>query len=167
MILLFGIGCALLSACASSPTPTERHYVSGSLPLRDSLSADLIKEVNAYRHAKGKSKLSPHAGLAQLAQQHCRSLGSKRHRLSGANRVHHHGFGDRSREAIRRYQLTGIAENVAAGSWPADQAARQLVIAWQQSPSHDRNLRGDWRYMGVDVLIAEDGVVYATQLFAK
>lgn len=155
-----------LASCATQPV-TTKVPVSASLQPDTSLSGQVFKEVNAYRRNHGVSDLERHAGLDRLAQAHCVYL-SQHHGefgLYGKN-VSHYGFEGRALAARESYQMDNISENVATANNPGSNPAPCLIKLWAASKDHDYNMRSSWTHSGVGVLVAKDGTVIATQLFA-
>lgn len=142
--------------------------VSASITRPDSsLSGRVFQEVNSYRCSHGAANLERHAGLDQLAQQHCEYLIKHRGESSlyGKN-VNHIGFEGRALYARERYQMQSIAENVAAASGSGSSTASNLVHLWAGSKDHEHNMRDKWTHTGIGVAVASDGMVFSTQLFS-
>ncbi len=155
-----------LASCATTPE-TTRMPVSASLHPDSSLSGRILTEVNAYRRSCGASELQRHAGLDQLAQQHCEYLRQHRGQFTiyGKN-VSHFGFEGRALLARERFQMMSVSENVAAAQNPGSNPAPALVDLWVNSKDHEYNMRSDWTHTGIGVVKDSDGTVFATQLFS-
>ena len=164
---LIAVACAgALASCATQPV-TTKVPVSASLRPDSSLSGQVFQEVNAYRRSHGASDLQRHAGLDRLAQEHCEYLRDHHGEfgLYGKN-VSHVGFEGRTLVARERYQMQNVSENVAAATHPGNKAASILVKLWSESKDHEFNMRQEWTHTGVGVVVASDGTVYSTQIFA-
>ncbi|MEM9236673.1 MAG: hypothetical protein AAGB14_07830, partial [Verrucomicrobiota bacterium] len=83
----------------------------------------------------------------------------------GSANISHYGFEERTLHAQRRLGMSSVAENVAGGVIRGD-IASQLTGAWTGSKKHLYNLKQDWDATGIGVYVADDGMVYATQIFA-
>src|SRR5690606_14219424 len=79
--------------------------------------------------------------------------------------ISHYGFETRVLAAQRGYGMLSIAENVAGGKVTGD-IAGQLTTAWTKSNKHVYNLKQNWDCSGIGVHVTDDGMVYATQIFA-
>jgi len=164
---VIAVACAgALASCSTQPEPT-RMPASASLQPDSSLSGQVFQEVNSYRLSLGKSELQRHAGLDHIAQGHSEYLRQHRGKfeLYGKN-VSHYGFEGRALMARERYNMQNVSENVAAAYHPGKKMAPVLLKLWSESKSHDYNMRSDWTYTGVGVVVDSDGTVYATQLFS-
>lgn len=154
----------LFSSCASD-LAVER------VPMRQSDAASdnadrLHQSVNAHRRSLGKPPLRRHSGLDRLAYRHSRFMAANRGKFTlGSENISHHGFEDRALMAKRAYRMQAVAENVAGGKIEGDIPAA-LTRSWTKSSKHHDNLSQDWDATGLGVHVADDGMVYATQLFA-
>jgi uncharacterized protein YkwD len=155
-----------LASCATKPE-TQRIPVSGTFHPDTSLTGKVLQEVNSYRRNHGASDLQRHAGLDRLAQEHCEYLRKNRgtFSLSGHN-VSHIGFESRTLAAREIYHMESVGENVASASAGGSNPAPTLVNLWQNSKSHEYNMRSSWTYTGIGLVVDSDGMVFCTQLFA-
>ncbi len=65
---------------------------------------------------------------------------------------------------LRTCNLSGVAENVAAGY----STGREAVKAWMHSQYHRENLlEPSYRVLGLAVRRADDGTPYAAQVFGR
>ena len=164
---VIAVACAgALASCASQPE-TKKIAVSASIRPDNSLSGQILQEVNAYRRSHGASDLERHAGLDRLAQQHCEYLRKNRGTfgLSGKN-VSHFGFEGRALAARELYHMMSCSENVAAANASRKSAPPTLVSLWAQSKDHEYNMRSTWTHTGIGVVVDDDGTVFCTELFA-
>tara|TARA_B110000037_G_scaffold83108_2_gene98873 strand:- start:1245 stop:1739 length:495 start_codon:yes stop_codon:yes gene_type:complete len=155
------IAVALLSAmvsCSSTSTPTvTRIQVSASSAKSSNLSGDVFNTVNSYRAQKGKNSLERHAGLDQLAQDHCDYL-VKNCGGSGTN-ISHVGFDTRAHNANRYFSIPSVGENIVSSS---TKTASHLLNLWVSSKTHEKNMRGSWKYTGIGTATTPDGMVIST-----
>jgi uncharacterized protein YkwD len=164
------VGGMLFSSCASSPE-TTRVAVSASNPAATAktpgnLDERLTASLNQYRQSIGKAPLPRHRGLDQMALDHCRFMAANRGKFKlGSDNITHYGFEERTLLAQRAHGMQTVAENVAGGYMQGDLASG-VTQAWVKSKGHEFNLRSDWDATGVAILVTEDGMVYATQIFA-
>lgn len=151
-----------LAACASRTGSTGN-------PGGSTLSSQVFQETNAYRRSHGARELQRHPGLDRLASEHCEYLRKNRGTFNfyGKN-VSHDGAEGRALVAMKRLNMFSCSENVAStmsqGSDP--QTSRAIVQLWQQSRDHEQAMRDKaWTHTGIGTVVAEDGRVFATQLF--
>jgi uncharacterized protein YkwD len=148
---LVAVGQAPPSAVDGRPVPGE-DASSPDAPPSDALFAML----NGARAKQGLPALRRSSQLDRVAAEHSKAM-------RAAGRIGHDtGRGD----PARRVEMAGLSpkatgENVAM----AQSAARLHRVLWA-SPSHRENLLlRRWDHAGVAVAPAEDGTLYATQLF--
>jgi uncharacterized protein YkwD len=158
---------AVLGSC-SIPSETQKIAVSSTHRPDASLAGQVLQEVNSYRRSHGAADLQMHAGLSALAQRHCEYLIRNRGKfgLYGKN-VSHFGFEGRALVARERYKMINYCENVGAAFHPGKFAASNLVQLWSKSKDHEFNMRSDWTYTGIGAVVAEDGMVISTEIFAS
>lgn len=161
---LIAVMCAsLMVSCSSPSTPAvTRVPVSASISKSSNLSGDVFNSVNSYRAQNGKSSLERHAGLDQLAQEHCDYL-AKNCGGSGTN-ISHVGFRKRAFNAHRYFSIPSVGENVVSSS---TKSASHLLNLWISSKTHEKNMRGSWKYTGIGTATTPDGMVISTQLFGS
>lgn len=155
-----------LVSCAA-PVTTTRVPVSSTPHPDNSQSTRFYQAVNAYRRSQGAADLQRHAGLDQLARQHCAYL-SEHHgsfSLEGKN-VSHIGFEGRILVAREIYHMPNISENVAAANHPGSDPVPALLALMKNSKEHHKNMLDVWTHTGVGVVVAPDGMAFVTQLFA-
>ncbi len=155
-----------MASCAPQPV-TQKISVSTSLHPDSSLSGRIFQEVNEYRNSRGKASVVRHAGLDRLAQKHCEYLLQNRGKfgLYGKN-VSHFGFEGRAVVAREAFSMGSVAENVASSSVGGNGAASALTKLWIGSKDHEYNMRADWTHSGLGAVVASDGTVFSTQIFA-
>jgi uncharacterized protein YkwD len=156
---------AMLASCAS-PSLTTRVPVSAASKSDAALASVVLNEVNAYRTSHGAKNLQRYSSLDKLAQQHSMFLCKNRGKftLYGSN-VSHYGFEGRALVAQRYYNMSQVGENVAAANKTGSHTASNLVNLWAHSPSHEVNMREAWTGTGIGVVVDDDGMVFATQMF--
>lgn len=156
------------ASCATQPQVTKVPMSASLHPHpENSLSGQVLKEVNSYRRNHGASELQRHAGLDRLAQEHCEYL--REHRgtfgVYGKN-VSHFGFEGRAGIIRDQFQMQSSSENVGAANTAGKNPGPLLVTLWSESKGHDYNMLAAWTYTGVGVVVDSDGMVFATQIFA-
>lgn len=167
--LLYGLVAGvtvLLASCASDLDTTRIPMSAAPTPSDSSVAGKLRQCITQYRQSIGKSQIPRHAALDQMAMDHCRFMAKNRGKFSlGSDNISHYGFEERSLLAQRRFGMASVAENVAGGVIQGD-IPSQLTKAWTSSKTHAYNLEQNWDATGIGVYVADDGMVYATQIFA-
>lgn len=161
------MGTAMLLASCAPSLDTTRVPMSSSVSSNHSSMVDkLERSITRYRRSLGKPAIPRNPGLDHLAQQHCLFMAKNRGKFTlGSENISHYGFEGRVLAAKRLYGMENIAENLAGGIIRGD-IPEQLVSAWVDSKEHHYNLKQDWSATGIGVHVADDGMVYATQIFA-
>lgn len=164
---LFGAVAVLLASCVSPELPTTSTPVSVTAGEEfRPLITRLDRSITSWRSSHGQARIPRDTGLDRLAQAHCEFLAENRGKFSvSSDHLSHYGFESRSLFAQRQLGMASVAENVAGGVL-RDDIPRQLVEAWAKSRGHRHNLQQDWDATGLGIHVADDGMVYATQLFA-
>ena len=164
------IAALYVCAVASCATPTNRTSVPMSarsvVSSKEALADSIHAEVNSYRRRHGAKSLQRHPGLDRLAHEHCEFLRKNRgtFRIHGKN-VSHSGFKGRAMAARRKFHMSAVGENVVAAQASGGNAASTLVSLWTGAHGHERNMRQAWTHAGIGVVIDDDGMIFATQLF--
>lgn len=145
---------ALPAVAAANPPAgsSQSHYAV--LADHSGIQAALLHETNAYRASRGLAPLSSHHMLDNVAQSWSETMASQRHLRHNPSYV-----------ASYPSSWRKAAENV--GTFNQSVAARDMLQAWLNSPSHRRNVENpDFTHVGVGWATSSDGSVYATQNFA-
>lgn len=164
--LLFA-NCAPVLETARFPVSVSASAPRGPAEPNHEVTARLERALNDYRVSIGLEPIPRHRGLDQMARHHCEFMARNRGRFRlGSSNLSHFGFEERSLLAKRRYGMVACSENLAGGFIRGDLAA-ELAKAWTESSTHQFNLRHRWDATGLAVHVAEDGFVYATQIFGN
>jgi len=126
-------------------------------PNNSNLVHDVLTQTNIFRKSEGLHALKMRSDLNALAQKHSEDM------AKGRVGFGHAGFGKRYAKAkkdIRNFH--GFAENVAFGSM----SGKEVVIRWEGSPGHRRNLLGPYKYVGIGIAKNKEGQIYYTEVFA-
>ncbi len=62
--------------------------------------------------------------------------------------------------------MHNFSENVAAGNHPSIGGTTFIMNLWKGSKDHHKNMLNDWSHSGIGVVVDDDGMVFATQLFS-
>jgi uncharacterized protein YkwD len=127
-------------------------------PHPSSMSADILRYVNEYRHKKGLAPLQANSYISSIALEHSRDM------LSGKTPFGHEGLHERIERISKHLGPVHVgAENVASGPM----SAREVVDGWLHSPGHRRNIEGNFKLTGIGLARRGDGMIYFTQIFTR
>ncbi len=107
---------------------------------------ELLRKINEYRIAIGHSPLSSNDDMKRLADN--RTAYWKKMRFTKDDNLHRNFLRDRKPYLDKGWH--NISENASLGY-------RKVFEKWSESPSHNRNMLGDWTYAGVSVITNFDG----------
>lgn len=149
----------LLYSCsrnmAPSSTETEKEVTVFNAA---TMSADILKHINAYRKTKGLSALTTIEIANEQAAQHSKNMALKKTAFS------HNGFEERIATISKTAgTMRAAAENVAYGQL----SAKEVVDGWINSPGHRKNIEGNYTLTGIGVYRDNKGVIFFTQLFMR
>lgn len=139
----------------AEPAPAATADAPASGPESAAYRAQLEQATNAARAANGVGPLAVHSGLTEVAVNWSTVQADQ-------NRMFHN--------PNVRDQIPGnwrhFGENVLQ-NWERA-TPQQLVDQWMRSPGHRQNiLNARHTSMGMGAAVAEDGKLYATQVFAR
>ena len=112
--------------------------------------------VNEYRVEEGLSKLEFDKDAYEYAEAHNEYMISQ-------GRISHDDFNRRSSDLSLVTGSGFVAENVGRNFVTAE----ALVEAWKKSPTHLRNILGDFTHGAISATPDENGNLYFTNLFYK
>lgn len=136
------------SSVAGLPTVPATSSASG-------MQQALLDETNRYRASQGLAPLAPHPTLDGVAQSWSETMAQQR------TLRHNPDYRGAYPAAWRQ-----AAENV--GMFSREVAARDMLQAWINSPSHRQHLDNpNFTHIGVGWAVSAHGEVYATQNFAS
>ncbi|HET9057478.1 MAG TPA: CAP domain-containing protein [Chitinophagaceae bacterium] len=122
------------------------------------LAKDIFTSTNNYRESKDLLRLKWNDYLSKIAEQHSKNMANAK------IKVGHEGFERRNILIIKRMgRDIAMGENVAVNVSSGDQA----IALWKESQGHNRNLLGNFEYIGVGVYTDKKGVPYITQIFVR
>ena len=122
------------------------------------LEWSVFKKINQYRVSKGLPKLRLNPKISQQAKIHSRNMAEWKVPFS------HNGFKKRVDAIPLVY--TSAAENLAFNQGYPDPAV-EAMNGWIHSPSHLKNIEGNYNLTGIGVAANADGEVYLTQIFLR
>jgi len=164
-------------------------FVATSPATADDVRQSILEKVNAARRKAERSPLKPNEKLQQAAQSHAdwmartgkmvhlqgeKPTGNSREVWSKStwhpiNRAIRAGYLDLNVLSTPNAN-DHIGENIAHGkpdSGPNRFRPRAIVNGWMNSPGHRQTLLGDYREIGVGVMITSRGDVFWCAVFGK
>jgi len=155
--------CLTLVSLSSLPTvrPTQDLLSFSPMPMVNSAVSEpptLLKEINAYRQANGWAALIENSQLDKAAQRQSDDC-AKHARL---DHIGTDGSRPEQRVEAAGFAWSAVAENIAQMTKP-----EKTVAAWAASPGHNRNMLGDYKFVGIATTKGDDGDYYSTAVFAN
>lgn len=139
----------------SSPSTHLNTYDKFKL---SALETSVFQKINQYRVSKGLGKLKLNNKISQQARIHSQNMAHWRVPFS------HDGFKERVNAIPLVY--ASAAENLAFNQGYPDPAV-EAMSGWIKSPSHLKNIEGNYDLTGIGVAANADGEVYLTQIFLR
>lgn len=126
----------------------------------NALAKSTFEYSNRYRRKRGLKPLVATRALNQIAYQHARAM------ADGEVPFSHEGFDGRV-QAIKQYmdKPYSVSENLYMGNYASQQIPQKAVQGWIDSPSHHKNLKGNFAYTGVAVARGQNGQYFVVQLY--
>ena len=155
-------GCVVIEREAPStgtaPPSQPPPDADTSAPPEQRMARDIFDRVNAEREERGLHPVAWNGALADVA----RSWSAE---MAETGQFEHQDV----REVLQRDELSGfvsIGENIFQATGPAPAGA--IHAGWMRSDTHRVNvLNPGWNRLGVGVVCADDGSVWATQEFGR
>jgi uncharacterized protein YkwD len=105
------------------------------------LEADVLDLVNRYRFKLGLETLQPHEEIAAVARE-------RSQQVADGHSFDHVGFRVRAEKVANHVKYWGISENLYRATGGSEFAERALRT-WLESPSHKKNLDGNYQLTGI------------------
>lgn len=112
--------------------------------------------INAYRVSIGLNELKEINHISYKSEEHD-------HYMIENNVVNHDDFASRSENIMEVLGAKSVSENIAY-NYNSPKAALE---AWLKSPSHKKNIEGNFSHFGLSIRVSADGKKYYTNIFAK
>ncbi|MEI4272628.1 CAP domain-containing protein [Klenkia sp. LSe6-5] len=165
LAVLMGTGCAVSRAPApggadpgAAPAPQSAPAAGPDAPAEDQIARAVFDRVNAERVERGLAEVSWNEGLATLARDWSEQM-------AGSGEFVHQDL----RPVLQGDRLPGLValgENIFTSSGPVP--AGTVHVEWMRSDEHRANLLDPgWDRLGIGVVCAADGSVWATQEFGR
>ena len=117
---------------------------------------EILYLVNEYRMLEGLNSLEFDANTYDFALQH------NAYMISEGN-ISHDNFKQRSSKLAVTVDAGYVSENIGKNFV----TAQALVNAWKKSPTHQKNMVGDFTHFAVSATPDSNGILYFTHLFFK
>lgn len=162
LALLLVSGCVVVEGPRGAGEPTvERHSPPAGVPdsaPEQRMERAIFDRVNEEREHRGLPPVQWNDQLADAARQWSAEM-------AGTGRLSHQDM----RELLQREALAGfraVGENVYTASAPVP--AGTIHAGWMRSDGHRGNvLNPGWDRLGVGIVCADDGSLWATQQFGR
>jgi len=128
-------------------------------PSTDGPVEDVLKYTNQFRKSKGLKALEMRDDLNAIARKHSEDM------ASGRCAFGHDGYDLRVSKIKKTIKPCDgyIGENVAFGA----PSGKEAVDVWKNSSPHQKNMLGDYKYIGIGTASNKKGVIYYTQIFVR
>lgn len=123
------------------------------------LETEVLELVNRYRITRGLGVLQSNPEVASVARE-------RSQQVADGYSFDHVGFRVRAEKVAAHVRYWGIAENLYRASGGSGFAER-AVKTWRESPSHKKNLDGNYQLTGIGIAINKQGQVVITQIFVR
>lgn len=154
IIILLIAGKLFLNSVKKQTTPTQPQqevvYEYTALEL------ETMESINKYRESTGLSILKINNYISQVCEHHTNYM-------VNSNSVNHNDFVSRSEELISILGAKTVGENVAYNY----STAQAVVKSWLNSPTHKKNIEGDYTHFGISIRPNSSGKNYYTNIFIK
>ena len=164
LCLLLTSACVVVdgggTGVGSEPGPAPQEAPDGdSGSAEERIARDVFDRVNDEREERGLEPLGWNDALAEVARDWSVEM-------SEEGRISHQDIGELMRSDERLEGFAGVGENVFTSSGPVP--AGTIHAGWMRSDGHRVNvLNPGWDRIGIGVVCAEDGSVWATQQFGR
>ncbi len=146
--------------CSAAEAPKKSPSSGKTSPARSKDMAGKTHDlVNEYRKSQGLKPLKMNPFLNEVAAEHSRQM------ASGKVAFGHGGFEQRAKTVQSKWKYRSVAENVGMSMGHPD-PADEVVQGWLKSPSHLKNIKGDFELTGIGVARKGESY-YFTQIFLK
>lgn len=121
---------------------------------------EIHRGVNEFRQSQGLQPLTLNAAISEQAREHSVEMSQTPDTIS------HKNFDERVKELRQQMPYQASAENVAVNV-NYENPGVQAVEGWKNSPSHRKNMLGDYNQTGIGIARGKDGGYFFTQIFWK
>ncbi|WP_405381272.1 CAP domain-containing protein [Maribacter sp. LLG6340-A2] len=155
--VLFLLSILVMTSSCSKEELVDEQINSTAMIVSDSeMELEIFELVNDYRAEKGLSTLSYDTRAQSYTTEHNLYMISK-------SQISHDGFAQRSSTLSEEFNAVKVSENVGRNFT----TAQGVVEAWLNSPSHLKNIEGDFDATAISAYADANGMIYFTQVFIK
>jgi uncharacterized protein YkwD len=124
----------------------------------DRLNDEIFKYTNQFRKSKHLPALEMREDLNAIARTHSENM------AKGKCGFGHAGYHQRELQVQKVMKLEyGMAENVAYGAT----TGKEVVSMWKGSSGHQKNMLGNYKYIGIGTAHDRRGAIYYTEIFVR
>lgn len=149
---------------AQSQTPTAAQSPAVEEKLSEANYPQIVQEihqrVNEFRQSQGLQPLTLNPLISEQARQHSVEMSQT------PNTISHRNFGERIEQLRQQLSFQASAENVAANKNYIKPGV-EAVEGWKNSPTHRKNMLGDFNQTGIGIAQSDNGSYFFTQVFWK
>ncbi|MEZ0298155.1 MAG: CAP domain-containing protein, partial [Candidatus Methylacidiphilales bacterium] len=162
------VGGSVTTVLAQSSSTAARSSVRADPQELAAIRRQVLQLVNDTRILNKLAPLSPDPILGREAQKHTDTMVAGGSGPGGGSAFSHEGYAERF-AAIRAENptVTSMGENIGFQDSGARDKAEAMVSLWMRSPSHKKNILGDFTITGLGIGTADDGRLYMTQIFCS
>lgn len=146
----------MTTSCSKTEIVEEQFAATALVISNSETELEIFELVNNYRTELGLTTLSYDTRAQSYTTSHNAYMISK-------NKLSHDNFAQRSSELSVEFNAVMISENVGRNF----KTAQAVFEAWLASPSHLRNIEGDYDATAISVYADKNGMLYFTQVFIK
>lgn len=146
-----------IKAPNSKPSSSQPNLTTPPSTETPNLNYLLLKQTNDYRQKNNLPILQLNPHLQVLATQHAQEMANNQVTFG------HEGFNTRANKIVKQLEATAVAENIALGN----DNANLVFDNWIESTPHQKNILGNFDWLGIGVAKSADDTFYYCQIFAK
>ncbi len=140
-----------IAKSTSLPNEVPKNLIAAS-----SIEQSVHSQINQYRQSQNLPPLAFDQTITEQARVHSAAM-------ANSGRISHNGFDGRVAIIGKTIAYSSVAENVASNKG-YENPDNTAVQGWIKSPSHQRNMVGNFNLTGVGV-VERGGSYYFTQIF--
>lgn len=155
------------SVATSTSNDSNTNGVNVNVANQDLYETEIFNKINSERNSRGLPALTRSSEIDALAGAHNIYMRQQAPANSNPIVISHDNARARA-NTVFSMGFSSFGENVAGiRGYAVNQVSDRFVINWINSPGHFKNITGNFTQTGIDVLVAPDNTIYATQIFAK
>lgn len=140
-----------------SPSEEEKKFEEADFP---EITQTIHQKVNEFRQSQGLPPLEYSPVISEEAREHSEEM------AENPNTISHRKFDDRISDIREKLSFSGAAENVAA-NLNYESPGEKAVEGWIKSPTHRKNMLGDYTMSGIGVYKTGNDRYFFTQIYWK